>query len=253
MKIMKILGILVLLLVIIIGGALFYLFSNINGIVKRGIESKGTEMTSTDVDVGGVDIELLNGRAELSNFTIANPSDFGSPKLFEAKQLVFNIDPASIRSDVIVIDEILVDGVTVVAEQKGLTTNIQAILATIKENLPKSKDDAVKKDGEPLRFMVKKLRFADSSLRLITEKHGEQEFVIPAIEAAGLGSKEAGLTAQELGVAILEPYLEKAKAVARDKARAVAEDKLKDKAEAKLKDKLGDDVEKASDKIKNLF
>lgn len=253
MKVMKIVGVLVLLLAVVLGGALFYLFTNINGIVKREIENRGPVITTTDVDVGGVDIELLNGRAELRDLTIANPPEFTAQRLFEAKQLVLNIDPATIRSDVIVIDEIIIDGVTVVAEQKGLTTNIQVMLTAIRENLPKSKDDAVQKDGEPLRFMVKSLRFADSGLRLITEQYGEQELHVPAVEASQLGSKEAGLTAQELGVAIIEPYLEKAKAVARARAKGMVEDELKGKAEAKAKEKLGDDVDKATDRLKGLF
>lgn len=253
MKVMKVLGILLLLLVVIIGGALFYLFSNIDGIVKRGIESKGPEITTTPVKLGNVDVELLNGRAELNNFTIANPAEFSSANLFEAKQLVFNIEPASIRSDVIVINEIVIDGVTVVAEQKGVTTNVQTMLKAIKENLPRAKEEA-ERDAEALRFMVEDLRFTDSVLKLVTEQHGEREFPIPAVEASNLGSKEVGLTAQELGVAILEPYLERAKAVARDKVKDLAERELKDKAEAKVREKLGDDAEtKAADKIKRLF
>lgn len=251
MKVLKALGILVLLLVVVIGGVFYYLFANINGIVKRGIESKGPEITTTDVDVGGVDVELFNGRAEFNNFTIANPDTFTAKNLLEAKQLVFNIEPTSLRSDVIVVNEVVIDGVTVVAEQKGLTTNIQAMLKAMKDNLPQAKDTGAA--GEELRFMVERLRFSDSGLKVITEKYGEREFVIPAVEANDLGSRAEGLTASELAVAILEPYLQRAKDVAQQKLKIMAQEEVKDKAETKLREKLGDEAEGTIDKVKELF
>lgn len=253
MKVGKIVGIVVVLALLLVAGAAYYLFSNIESIVKRAVETEGPKITSTNVDLGAVDIELVNGRAELSDFQIANPEEFTSPHLFEAEKLVFNINPRSIRSDVIVIDEIVVEGVKVTAEQKGLTTNIQAMLKAIQENLPRSEQTTEQKSGDAPKFMVRQLRFADSGLRVVTESHGEKEFVIPAIEAANLGSKSAGLTPAELGVAILKPYLERARSVAQDKIRSTAEGELKDKAEAKLKEKLGDDADKALDTIKGLL
>lgn len=252
MKLGKVVGILIVLILVVLAGAAYYLFSNIESIVKRAVETEGPKITSTNVNLGAVDIELVNGRAELSNFSIANPEGFDSPTLLEAKTLVLNIEPASVRSEVIVIDEIVIEGVKVTAEQKGLTTNIQAMLKAIQDNLPSS-ESSEQSSGEPLRFMVRKLRFADSGLRLVTERYGEREFVIPAVEAANLGSKSAGLTPAELGVAILKPYLEKARSVAQNKIRATAEDELKDKAEAKLKEKLGEDADKTLNKIKGLL
>ena len=255
MKFLKVLGVIVILLVLILGGGLYYSLSNINAIVKRGVESKGPEITTTDVNLDSVDIELFKGRAQLDRFTIANPPGFNSPNLFEAEQLVFKVDPSSVRSDVIIIDEIIVEGVKVTAEQKGLNTNIQTMLKAIQENLPKSRQEEKEASdaGQEPHFMVQHLRFADSGMRVITEKYGEKEFLIPAIEANNLGSKANGLTASELGVAILKPYLEQAKKVAQERIQDLAEDELKGAAEKKLKEKFGEDAEKALDKVKDLF
>lgn len=254
MKVGKIAGIIVLLVLLVVGLGVFYLFSNINPIVERAIETKGPEITDTDVSLGSVDIQLLKGRAELSNFTIANPAEFDTGNLFEARSVVFNIEPTSLRSDVIVINEILIEGVRVTAEQKGLTTNIQTMLKTIEQNLPKAEDEPVQnEEGKVLRFMVERLRFADSSLRVVTEKYGEKELTLAEVEGSNLGSRTAGLTAAELGVAVVKPYLQRARQQAQEQLRTMAEGEVKDRAEEKLREKFGDDAEEKLNKVRELF
>lgn len=261
MKALKILGVLVVLLLCLIAAGGYYLFSNLNSLVKEGVETAGPQVTSTDVKLNKVDISLKDARAELYGFSVANPEGFKSTNAFSFDNIVFDIDPASLQTDVIVIDEMTISGVNITAEQKGMETNLQALLKLIEKNVGAggsgnaSSDSA--QDGPEIKLAVKKLAFTNNSVNLITEKYGEYGLTMPKIEAANLGSASNGLTPAQLGKAIAKPLLDQAKKTVEEKLKKVAEEQVKDKAEAKLKDaldeKLSDKDKEKVDKLKGLF
>lgn len=251
MKAVKIvLGLIVLLLVLAVG-IFAYLAGNINDIVKDVIESEGSKITQTDVTLGGVNIELRQGRGELADLKIANPEGYTSETALHAKQLALQIEPGSVVDDVIVINEVVIQGVSITAEQKGLTTNLQALLRSIQEAT--ASDAPAEQKESDLRLMVEKIRFADSAVNLVTEKYGNYELKLPSLELNDIGTRERGLTPAELGQAILQPLLDQA----RDAATQKLKERAKDEAETRLKDKarekLGDDVEENVDKLRGLL
>lgn len=250
MKVIKWLGILIILLLLVIGGVAFYGLSNLNQLVKYGVETEGPKVTQTGVTLGGVDIKLLDGKGELSNFSIANPEGFSSPYLFKADKILLQVDPTQLTEPVKVIKEITIDGVDIVAEQKGLTTNIQVLL----DNLPTSKDSSASTD-EPssesadVLLMIEKLNFINNSVTLKTEEYGEYKLELPAIVQNNIGSKNKGLTPVELGQAILKPFLDKAQNAAESKVKEVVKNEITDKAKAKAEEELKKQEEKLKDKI----
>ena len=265
MKVVKWFGGILVLVLLIIAGVAFYGLSNLNRLVKYGVETEGPKVTQTAVSLGKVDIKLLDGKGELSNFMIANPKGFDSPHLFKADKVLLQIDTSQLTGAVKVIKEITIDGVDIVAEQKGLSTNIQALL----DNLPKSNASSTESETDTaspeIRLMVEKLNFTNNSITLKTEKYGEYKLELPKIVQTNIGSKAQGLTPEELGRAILKPFLDKAqksvekkiqdvvKSEMTDKVKAKADEELKkqeDKLKGKLTEKLGDDAES---KLKSLF
>lgn len=251
MKAVKIVVGLIVLLLVLGVGIFAYLAGNINDIVKDIVESEGSKITQTDVTLGKVNIELRQGRGELTDFKIANPEGFTSDTALHAQQLALQIEPGSLVGDVIVIKEVTIQGVHITAEQKGLTTNLQALLRSIQETT--ASDAPAEQTESDLRLMVEKIRFADSGVNLITENYGTHEMTLPSFELNSIGSRERGLTPAELGQAILKPLL----AQARDAAMQKLEDRAKDEAGARLKEeareRLGDDVEKNVDKLRGLL
>lgn len=250
MKVIKWLGILIILLLLVIGGLAFYGLNNLNKLVKYGVETEGPKVTQTDVALGSVDIKLLDGKGELSNFSIANPAGFSSPHLFKADKILLQVDPTQLTETVKVINEITIDGVDIVAEQKGLTTNIQALL----DNLPASDDSSAPADDDSsesadIRLMVEKLNFINNTITLKTEEYGEYKLELPAIVQSNIGSKSKGLTPAELGQAILKPFLDKAQSAAESKVKEVVKSEITDKAKAKAEEELKKQEEKLKDKV----
>lgn len=255
MKVLKMLLGIVVLLVVVIGGVLFWGLSDINNIVKKAVETVGPQVTHTSVTLTAADIQLTEGRGVLSGLTIGNPVGFSSANLFTIDKIVLDVDPASVLDGIIVIDEITLDGARLIAEHKNLAeTNIQALLKGMKSTSstsePAPTDDT---NGEDIRLIVKKLKVINNELSLVSEKLGNYTLPLPAIEQNNIGDPAVGLTPAELGSAILKPILRNAEKAAKAKIKSLAEDELKAKAEDKLKEKLGDKISEGDQqKLKDL-
>ena len=245
----------VLVAAIIVG----YLFNNINAIIKSAVESEGPKVTGTEVLLNAVDINigLESAGGELKLFSIANPVGFAQPRVFSAETIRVAVDPTSLVGDVIVMKDITFEGIHFYAEQKGLTTNLQALQKNLdtfvgaSTSAPAQSDEPV---GEAdVRLMVENLKFADSGLHLTTEKYGSFDLKLPSFELSDLGDKKVGLSPAQLGNAIMQPLVKRAKKQAEKALKERAKDEVKARAEEKLKEKLGDDVAEKLDGLKGLF
>lgn len=118
-----------LVVVLLIGAGMFYLVSNLDSIVKRGIESAGTEAVGTNVRVDTVAIDLTTGSATLTGFSIANPEGFSNQDMVRFDELSVAIDLGSLRSDVIRITSIRSVNPYVLYELQGTQSNIDVVRA----------------------------------------------------------------------------------------------------------------------------
>lgn len=165
------------------------------------------------------------------------------------------------QTDVIVIDEMRISGVSITAEQKGLDSNLQALLRQINENVgggsTQQEQAAEESAGKEIKLAIKKLVFSDNKVNLVTEKYGDYVLEMPIIESVNLGSASNGLTPAQMGKAIVDPLIKQAKKTAEKRLKKLAEENIKDKAEAKMQEKLDsaldDDAKEKLDKVKGLF
>ncbi len=241
MKVIKtILGIIFLLIVLLAIGA-FFLYKNIDGLAKQAIEKVGSDITQTAVAVDSVKLELTEGRGAINGLTIANPQGFSDEKIFVLGTTVLQIAPTSIRDEVIVLNEILIDGAKLRLEHQNVAdTNIQALMNNVRASLGTGEEEpAETPSGKEPRFMVERLKFVNISMDMISPHLENRTLTLRDIERSNLGSRQQGLTAKELGMAIIQPLI--------DEARAKFEAEVKDRAGSKLKEKLD---EKLSDKDK---
>ncbi|HEU0070705.1 MAG TPA: hypothetical protein VFS04_05375 [Alphaproteobacteria bacterium] len=117
----------VVLLVIVAGGA-YFLLSNIDGLIKNAMEKYGSEATQASVKVGGVKIGLRDGSGQITNISIGNPKGFTSPEAFTLGEVKVVIDPASVTGKVIHIKEVVIDKPQVYYEPNlGGSGNLETI------------------------------------------------------------------------------------------------------------------------------
>ena len=122
-----ILGLVVLIVLIGAGG--YYLFMNLDGLIKRAVEQYGSAATQASVTLDSVKLALTTGQGELSGLSIGNPKGFSTPKAFYLGNIAVKVNTASIQgTGPIVIDSITIDKPQVTYELLNSgTSNLQAI------------------------------------------------------------------------------------------------------------------------------
>ena len=98
----------ILILVIFIAGALYYVLTNLDSLVKGAIEKYGSQVTQTAVRVDSVKITLTEGAGAINGLTIANPQGFDAAHAFSLAQISTKIDPQNVTGDPIIIDDITI-------------------------------------------------------------------------------------------------------------------------------------------------
>ena len=127
----KLLYIVLALLVLVVGGVIL-LVNNLDGLVRRVIETAGTDALGTDVRVSSVDLDLQRGTATLSGFSIANPEGFSNEDMVRFDELYLALDLASLNTDVIRINSIRTVNPYVLYEMQGVRSNLD----TVRERFP---------------------------------------------------------------------------------------------------------------------
>ena len=150
--------IIVLAVVIVV---LIHLFGN--SIMKTGIETAATKTLNVGVSIDDLDLSILGGSVGLKNLVINNPPGYQHDKLLELGKARISVDIGSLLKDTVHIREIVFDGVNVVLEQKGITSNnIQDVIKSIPQGKPKP--EAEKEPQKP----GKKLHIDNLELKNIT-------------------------------------------------------------------------------------
>ncbi|MFZ3087802.1 MAG: hypothetical protein WA123_07030 [Methylotenera sp.] len=235
----KKIGIVFLVLLAIIAGALFWLRSNLDGLVRSAMVKYGSEMTQAKVSVGNAKINAVDGEGVISNFIIGNTNGFKTPYAFKVQEFSVVIDPASLTSDVILIKKITIIAPDIIYEKGKVVTNFDAIQKNIADYLGPSDDTA--SGGKKLivdKLVIRKARAQAAAAFM----EGEMvAFDLPDLTMRNLGKAKGGITPGELGQAV-------ASALKKQLIGAISFDKLGNAAKAAAGTAGG-----AVDKIKNLF
>lgn len=99
---------LIILLVIVV--VLLILAVSIGKIVETAVRTVGPKVTGTRVELASVHTALLRGYVNLNGFKVGNPEGFKEPDIFVLEKFVCTVPPASIFSDKIIIEEVVIDG-----------------------------------------------------------------------------------------------------------------------------------------------
>lgn len=233
---MKKIGIALLVLVALVGGATFWLSGNMDGIVKDAVEKYGSEMTQASVRVASVEIKPADGRGMIRGLTIGNPAGFKTPHAMKVAEIEVAIDIASIAKEVVSIRKIGIAAPDVIYEKGDAMTNFDAI----QKNIAAYTGPAEKKEGGGKKLVVEQLSVTDAKAQASAAfMDGKTVSVgLPDIHLKDIGKAKGGVTPGELGQEI-------AKALKQKLAAAISFDNLLKSA--------GQGLEKAGDAVKGLF
>ncbi len=222
-----------IVLVIIVAG-LFYVSSNLDSIVKRVVESEGSDATGTNVSLGGVELDLVGGKVVFSDLTVANPEGFKSDFAFSLASVSITVDTETLAKDVIVIKEIVIDKPVVSYELVDGSSNLDQIKKNVGGGAPASDEEAADYSGP--KFIIEKVRFTGGTVNVSSEGVVEKDMSteLAAFTLSDIGKAKGGATPGEIAT-------ELTKALTGSALDAVAKEGVKGL------------LDKAGDKLKGLF
>jgi len=262
-----------LIVILAIAGGTYYIFSNLDTLVKSAIEKHGSEVTKTAVSVGEVKIKLTDGSGSIKGLTIANPSGFDTVHAFSLGEITVGIDIKSLQQEPYIINE-----VTVRAPQIYLEVNSEkkTNLNELKNNLTgggkpakainnESTAKSATSDNKAPRLIVRSLVFADGIIQVKVKPLNNKEYKLKlsSLKMKDLGGT-SGVTPTELAKEIINRLITQAKKDVQEKGINVELNKLKAQVNKKLDEekakidamsdkKLQEEKRKLEEKLKGLF
>jgi hypothetical protein len=182
-------------------------------IAKKGIEQGSTYALGVDTSVDKVHLGLVSGNFGLSSFHIRNPEGFESEDFFVLNNARLSVGLRSVMGDTVVVNEILLDGITLNLEQVNRNSNYGVILDHVKqfEKGAKSRDREGK--GSKKRFIIDELTVKNvvARVRLKSPELGinkEMTVEVPEIHLEGIGAKIGGVGLPEITSIVITRVLD---------------------------------------------
>jgi len=238
---MKKVMIIIALMALLAGGAFWFLAGGaLNDLIKVKIEQIGTQVTEQSVTVKSVDVKLFKGAGTIKGLVLANPKKYKANSLFSLNEVTLDINLASLTTDIIIIDKIVIDSPQAFVEfTKTGGSNIQDMLAAIDRNIPKSSANnkptpSTTATVEPI-IKVKQFVLAGVALSVDLTELGNKvhKKTLADIKLVNIGG-DSGLPASQLGVELLKQSLSSIWKQAQKEQTKIVKDKVENKVKEKL-------------------
>ncbi len=237
----------ILVLLITIGGGVYFLLSNLDDLVKSAIETYGSEATQTTVRVGSVQIGLQDGSGTIRGLTVGNPQGFTSPQLFSLGEIATQIDLDSLSGDLVVIEHITVRAPEIFFElnQAG-KSNLEALKQNLSSGGSGSSASSASQSGVGApKLIIRKVLFVDGNIHAkVVPLSKDYELKLPKIELSNLGGN-SGATPAQIADQVLRVLTDRA--LAEIKQQGI--DQYKEKLEAEVKQRIDEEKQKLTEKI----
>lgn len=209
----KLLWILVVL-VLVVGAALYISYTQLGGIIEAAIEEYGADITATEVEVDAVDVDLPAGKAAINGFVIGTPAGFSADHTFRLDKIALALDTNNLSAEQVVINSLEINGPVIWYELGNGGSNIAALQNNVDRYLaesgiesPAEPDQAdAATDGQAVKLVINDLYFRNASVNVSTTAvPGKKVSVtIPDLHLRDLGKSGDGVTGAELVDKILE-------------------------------------------------
>ncbi|MFQ5581300.1 MAG: hypothetical protein ACE5F3_01570 [Mariprofundaceae bacterium] len=188
-------------LLVIVVGALVFVWSSLDGLVKDAIETYGSEATKTQVRVADVKIALESGAGKVSGLRVGNPSGFSDPDIFSLGMISTKIDTSTVTQNPVVIDEIIIKSPAVFYEiNKSGTSNVDVLKKNLGQTGGRDSSAARASGSEEMKMIIRKLVVENgkATVRIAALGGKEQTVTLPRIKLTDVGKKSGGATAAEV-------------------------------------------------------
>lgn len=238
----RVLMVVLVVLLALVAGALFWLRGNLDGLIKSAVVHYGHEMTQAKVHLDAVEIRATDGQGVIRGLEIGNPANFKTPHALKVDKIDVVIDVKTLADEVIVIKKIAVIAPDVIYEKGGAATNIEALQKNIADYLgpADAKSGADNGKAGKKKLIVEEFTLREAKAQASAAFMGGKTVTVslPDITLRDIGRAKGGVSPGELGQEI-------AAAINQRLSASVHFDKLMDS--------VGKSLDKAGSTIKGWF
>jgi len=199
-----------LLLILVLGGATYWFFDNLDDFIKNYMVENGSKMTKTEVEVDSVKTDFQKGEISINRLGIENPNGFSNSEAFEVEKVLISIKKESLNQDIIEIPLVLINNPEIIYEYNGKKTNFNVLKENIqnyqnngsnisqeKKSTKTTENKEIKDTNDkktPKTFFIKELKIVDLEIkaRVSSLKKDFLNKKIPLIVIKDIGSKSQG-------------------------------------------------------------
>lgn len=241
---------------VLLFAAIYFCMPSMESIVKKVVHKYGSEITGTNVSLGGISISPTKGVASVKRVKIGNPKGYKSKNMFYLKELDAKLNISSLTGDTIIIDSIVIDNPEITYEMKTLTkSNITEILDNVKSNTAKSSseskpaDSAKQNKGEGKKVIIKSLTVSNGQINAVLgagTMKAPVKVALPTIQMKNIGQQKKGASVAETISTVLTKILQTA-------SQTVVSANLKELKDSSLNElkNVGDNLKQGADSLKN--
>lgn len=218
-------------LVVVVVVAVVYVFSNLSSLIKQVVERVGSDATQAKVTLSKADVSITEGKGALGGLVVGNPQGFKTDSAFKLGAISVSIDTATVRSDPIVIKEIVIAAPEVTYELAGTGSNIDAIQKNVNAFAQRmSSGQQKEKSGEGPKVVINNLYIRDGKVNVSAGflQGKSMGAPLPTIHLKDIGKEKKGATPGEVAQKVISSITDGAtKAVAGlnlDKLKGMAGD-----------------------------
>ncbi|MBN2063750.1 MAG: hypothetical protein JW745_03025 [Sedimentisphaerales bacterium] len=134
-------------IVIVLG--LFLIISWLDSLGRIAVEKGGSAALGVPVTMDKLHISFIHGEVKLDNLQVGNPQGFNTEYLFKLGHCGTAVDIASLTSETIEVKSVVVKDMEITFEQKGMTSNLQALLDSLESQAPAQEPEEPVEPVEP--------------------------------------------------------------------------------------------------------
>lgn len=179
--------------VLVAGGALWWLWSSRDALVKEAIEKYGPEITGVAVSVRQVKLDPFEGKGMIGGLRLGNPKGFDAPSALTLGEMRLAMDPASITKDVVLIREVVLQSPEITYERGLGSSNLEVIQKNVEAYVARM-SGRKKEEGPKKKFVIENLYVRGGKVHFGTSL----ALPLPDLHLRDIGKKSNGATAGEV-------------------------------------------------------
>src|ERR1051325_2059075 len=192
-----------IILVVMVVAVVVLLFTNLNSIVKGGVEKVGPQITKTEMRLAKVNISPFSGSGQLTGLFVGNPEGYKTESAIKVGDVKVVLKMASVMHDTVEIESVNIQGPEITFDGGLFDNNLRKIL----DNVKAATGGNEKKDPKsPPAASGKKFRVQDVVMKggkvhvNVSGLGASQSFDLPLgdIHLSNIGSDGSGVNTAEL-------------------------------------------------------